>query len=341
MAFRATADVPVQQEGETVLNTPDARWERIQEIFHAAADLPASERGRFLTGESTDVQMLVEVRSMLEQEEKCIPLLNGHLSSIARVLDTNPDESPTGQKLGPYVLTRPLGEGGAGRVYLARRADVGSIVAIKILRDAWVSCSRRERFADEQRIVAQLTHPLIARLYDAGVTEDGTPYFVMEYVNGVPVNEYCANHHSTLRERLDVFSNVCEAVRYSHSQAIAHHDIKPSNILVTPDGTIKLLDFGIAKHMEAAGEESLRSSTGLHLMTPSYASPEQWLGKRPGLQADIYSLGIVLYELLTGCLPFDLAKSTPSEAERLVTQQGPPRPSEMVRNGSSLIRWLH
>jgi serine/threonine-protein kinase len=313
------------------MTTREQRWEKIQQVFYDASEMPTSERERFLAQACADDEMLAEVRSMMAHDSSrddaaSVALPNGGLSSMAGVLEDDQYQ----RELGPYILIRLLGEGGSGRVYLARRADVGSVVAIKILRDAWVSPARKERFADEERIVAQLRHPLIASLYDAGVTGDDTPYFVMEYVDGLPLTRYCANHGCGLRERLEIFLKVCEAVRYSHSQAIAHRDIKPSNILVTADGGVKLLDFGIAKQMESVDENNL-SRTGFRLMTPAYASPEQWLGKRPGLQGDIYSLGVVLYELLTGCLPFDLAKVTPSEAERLITQQEPPAPSAIVR----------
>jgi len=323
------------------MNSSDERWARIQELFHQAVEMPAPERDPFLAQACADAAMLAEVRSMVASagighEGGSGPLPNGGLAGMATVLEGDPDEIQTGEsgaghELGPYVLTRLLGEGGSGRVYLARRADVGSVVAIKVLRDAWVSAARRVRFADEQRIVAQLRHPLVASLYDAGVTADGTPYFVMEHVDGLPLTQACAERGCGLRERLEIFAKVCEAVRYSHSQAIAHRDLKPSNILVTADGGVKLLDFGIAKQMEAADQTNAYSRTGFRLMTPAYASPEQWLGKRPGLQADIYSLGAVLYELLAGCPPFDLKNATPSEAERLVTQQAPPAPSAAAR----------
>jgi serine/threonine-protein kinase len=320
----------------TATNSSDERWERIQELFHQAVEMPAPERDPFLAQACADAAMLAEVRSMvasagIEHEGGPGPLPNGGLAEMAGVLEGDAGEFEANRALGPYVLTRLLGEGGSGRVYLARRADVGSVVAIKVLRDAWVSAARRERFADEQRIVAQLRHPLVASLYDAGVTADGSPYFVMEHVDGLPLTQYCADRRCGLRERLEIFAKVCEAARYLHSQAIAHRDIKPSNILVTADGGVKLLDFGIAKQMEAADQTNAYSRTGFRLMTPAYASPEQWLGKRPGLQADIYSLGIVLYELLAGCLPFDLKTATPSEAERLVTRQAPLPPSVAVR----------
>jgi eukaryotic-like serine/threonine-protein kinase len=204
-------------------------------------------------------------------------------------------------------------------------------VAVKVLRDAWISAERRERFAVEQRILARLTHPLIASLYDSGFTEDGTPWFVMEYVSGATLTRYCTEQNSTLVERLQLFGTVCEAVRYAHTQTIVHRDIKPSNILVTADGRVKLLDFGIAKQMENAELGIDQTRTGLRMMTPAYAAPEQIRGERASLQTDIYSLGVVLYELLTGQLPFDLTDATPGEVERLITQQEPVAPSTVIR----------
>ena len=291
------------------------------------------EREHFLGLEcGSDTAMLAEIQSMLQMDGAPIADFGNDLSKMAGILDAEGSEFPKDQVFGPYLLIRALGEGGTGTVYLARRTDVGSLVAIKFLRDEWISAMRRERFAAEQRMVARLRHPLIASLYDAGVTENGVPYFVMEYVDGVSLTQYCADHRNPLNERLEIFLKVCEAVRYSHSQAIVHRDIKPSNILVTADGLVKLLDFGIAKQMEEGDEGNLRQRTGFRLMTAAYASPEQWLGERPGLGTDIYSLGVVLFELLTGGLPFNLTDASPTEAARLVTQQEPPAPSTVVRN---------
>ena len=182
-------------------------------------------------------------------------------------------------------------------------------VAIKILRDAWVSPARRERFNAEQRTLAQLNHPSIARLYDADTSPDGTPFFVMEYVEGVPLTEYCKAQKCTIPERLRLFREVCEAVLYAHQHAVIHRDLKPSNILVKGDGSVRLLDFGIAKHLENLGELVDQTITGLRLMTPAYAAPEQIRGEQVGIQSDVYSLGVVLYELLAGRLPFDLTQA--------------------------------
>ena len=311
---------------------PDKRWEAAQQIFHAAVGEPPPERERILAeacGE--DIAMRDELRSLLELDGNAAPILDGSLSQIAGIIEAGTRESIVQQTFGPYCPIRLLGEGGAGVVFLARRTDVGSVVALKVLRDAGIFPERNERFAAEQKFLAQLSHPLIASLYDSGFTNEGTPWFAMEYVDGLPLNQYCAAHECSLPERMRLFRQVCEAVRYSHSQAIVHRDIKPSNILVTPDGRVKLLDFGIAKQMEIADTGSDNTRTGFRMMTPAYAAPEQIRGERPGLHTDTYSLGVALYELLTGQLPFDLTQATPVDAFRLITEQEPAAPSALIR----------
>ena len=214
-----------------------------------------------------------------------------------------------------------------GVVYRAERTDLGTVAAIKVLRDAWLSPERRERFASEQRLLAHLNHPSIARLYDADTLADGTPWFVMEYVEGVPLTTYCRTRESSIPERLRLFREVCAAVQHAHGELIVHRDLKPSNILVTPDGRIKLLDFGISKQIEDADAGVDPTRTGAQLMTPAYAAPEQVRRGRIGLYTDVYALGVILYELLTGRTPFDLSNTTPGEAERIIAEEQPERPS--------------
>lgn len=214
-----------------------------------------------------------------------------------------------------------------GVVYLARRPDLDSLAAIKLLRDAWLSPARRERFAAEQRTLAQLHHPSIAQLFDAGALPDGTPWFVMEYVEGVTLTDYCRTHATSLEGRLELFRAVCDAVQHAHGHAVIHRDLKPSNILVTDSGTVKLLDFGIAKHLEEDGGTVDQTRTGLRMLTPAYAAPEQIRGDRVGIHTDVYSLGVILYELLAGRPPFDLGRMTPAEAMSLVAERDPERPS--------------
>lgn len=217
-----------------------------------------------------------------------------------------------------------------GVVFLAEREDLGNQVAIKFLRDAWLSSARRARFADERRTLVQLNHPSIARLYDADTLPDGTPWFAMEFVDGLPITTYCRTNQSPLAERLRLFREVCEAVRYAHANAVIVRDLKPSNILVKPDGSVRLLDFGIARHLENLDRPADSTRTALRLMTPAYAAPEQILGAPVGVFTDVYSLGVVLYELLTGRLPLDLSNRTPGEAERRIVEQDPAKPSSVA-----------
>ena len=226
-------------------------------------------------------------------------------------------------------MLRLLGEGGMGVVYLVEREDVGGRAALKLLRDAWISPSRRARFLTEQRTLAQLDHPGIAQLHDAGALPDGTPWFAMEYVEGVALTEHCRVQRSGLAERLRLFRAVCEAVQHAHRHAVIHRDLKPSNILVKADGAVKLLDFGIAKQLETTGPGTDPTRTGLRLMTPAYAAPEQVTGGRMGVETDVYALGVLLFELLSGRLPFELAGLSPHEAARRVLEQDPPRPSSV------------
>jgi eukaryotic-like serine/threonine-protein kinase len=326
------------------------RWERIQSLFHEVADLPEPDQRAFLkTACNGDEELMAEVIALVDEDTRGASLLDRDLAVVAhQVLDqANPASLPF-KEFGPYRIKKALGEGGMGVVYLAERVDLGSLVAIKLLRDAWLSPARRERFASEQRTLAQLNHPSIARLYDADTLDDGTPWFVMEYVEGVPLTEYCVEHRCSIEERLRLFRAVCEAVQYAHQHAVIHRDLKPSNILVKADGSIRLLDFGIAKHLEnletpaKLGQTELgqtekeQTMTGLRLMTPAYAAPEQVRGERLGMHSDVYSLGVILYELLAGEIPFDLSRKSPGEAESMILTQDPGRPSAVAKGAASI-----
>jgi serine/threonine-protein kinase len=310
-----------------------ARWERIQAVFHQAVDLPEADREAFVTRHAgDDPDIAAAVMAMLADDERTGSLLaRGAAHAASQVLGPTAGSPLPGDAFGPYRIKALLGEGGMGVVYLGERDDLGSVAAIKILRDASLSPSRRDRFTAEQRTLAQLRHPSIAQLHDAGTLTDGTPWFVMEYVEGLPLTDYCRNRQSSLRGRVMLWRSVCQAVQHAHSQAVIHRDLKPSNILVKTDGTIKLLDFGIAKHLDAADGAVEQTRTGLRLMTPAYAAPEQVRGQRVGIRTDVYSLGVVFYELLTGKLPFDLANKTPGEAELIITEREPEKPSLAAR----------
>ncbi len=228
-----------------------SRWERIQVLFHQAAALPPAEQPDFLESAcGGDEGLAADVLALLREDARNSSLLDQPLAEVAhKILDEDAPSSLPFEELGPYRIRKVLGEGGMGVVYLAERQDLGSLVALKLLRDAWLSPARRERFAAEQRTLAQLNHPSIGRLYDADTLADGTPFFVMEYVEGLPLTEYCGQHGCSVERRLQLFRQVCEAVQYAHSNAVIHRDLKPSNMLVKSDGTIRLLDFGIAKHL--------------------------------------------------------------------------------------------
>jgi eukaryotic-like serine/threonine-protein kinase len=311
------------------------RWEQVQALFHEAADLSAPERRSFLqTAAHGDQQLIAEVQALLDQDAQT-SLLDDNLTQLVERIFPQPiSASLPLQEFGPYRIRGVIGEGGMGIVYLARREDLGSFAAIKLLRDAWMSPARRERFAAEQRTLAQLSHPSIARLYDADTLADGTPWFAMEYVNGLPLTEYCLQHQAPLEQRLELFCAVCEAVRYAHSRAVIHRDLKPSNILVQPDGSVKLLDFGIAKQLGDGAGANDQTRTGLQHMTPAYAAPEQIRGEQPGTYTDVYALGVILYELLTGQLPFNLAGRSAGEAEAIILNHEPERPSACAQRQS-------
>ncbi|MFN8653837.1 MAG: serine/threonine-protein kinase [Gemmatimonadales bacterium] len=306
--------------------TPE-RWELVQAIFLAAADLPAGERDRYLAAHTAgDAELLAEVRALLDADARDHPLLDTPAAELARRMLASPDQLPS-TRFGPYRLTRLLGEGGMGVVYLGERDDLQSTAAIKILRDAWLSPARRERFTSEQRTLAQLNHPNIARLYDADALEDGTPWIAMEYVDGVPLTTWCEERKAGVRERLRLFHTVCEAVQHAHRHLVIHRDLKPSNILVTPASEVKLLDFGIAKQLDSLDLPADQTQTGLRLLTPAYAAPEQIRGARVGIYTDVYALGVILYQLLTGRLPFEPGGRSAEEVARIITEEAPPRPS--------------
>ena len=318
----------------------ESRWRQIQEIFSQAADLPEEEQEMLVSDLcGTDGSLRLEVIQMLAEDRRENRLLDAGLEETARaVLDFGPLPSLIQKQIGPYRLLRLLGEGGMGVVYLAERTDIGGQVAIKLLRDAWLSPMRRHRFRMEQQTLAQLNHSAIARIYDSNTLEDGTPWFVMEYAEGLPLTEYWSQKGGSIRDCLGLILRVCEAVQYAHSHAIIHRDLKPSNILVAEDGEVKLLDFGIAKQLNSDESMENRTITGLRMMTLAYAAPEQIAGKAVGVYTDVYALAVLLYELLTGHLPLRNYPSLTQGGATSLEENEVEKPSSLVRRNRPEVR---
>ncbi|HXE56652.1 MAG TPA: serine/threonine-protein kinase [Gemmatimonadales bacterium] len=309
--------------------TPERRRE-IETVFEEALDRAEGERPAWLAARcGSDAELLAEVRA----------LLHAHARSDG-VLERSPaaagpsEAAAAGRRIGPYRVLRELGRGGMGVVYLAERDD-GQFrrrVAIKLLRASPDAEELHRRFLAERQILASLDHPNIGQLLDGGVTDGQLPYFVMEYVEGVPITEYCDRHRLDVDARLRLFLDVCAAVSHAHHNLVVHRDLKPGNILVTADGRVKLLDFGIAKLLNpglgAVAQPVTR--TDFRVMTPEYASPEQIRGEPLSVASDVYALGVVLYELLTGRRPYRFASGSPGELTELVLEREPERPSNRV-----------
>jgi serine/threonine protein kinase len=304
--------------------TPE-RWQQVAQAFEAALELPISEQSHFLAEAGLrDPSLRCEVELLLAEDVR---------------QDGEGSGGPTtmvGENVGAYRIVRIIGEGGMGTVYEATRADEAfdRHVAIKLLQPGLLSRRLIQRFLLERQILAKLNHPSVAALLDGGTTSDGHPYLVMEYVEGgVPIHVYCRHRALDVAERIRLFGSVCDAVQYAHQNLVVHRDLKPQNILVTPDGKVKLLDFGIAKLMrpETWGSGDDLTMTDLAPMTPTYASPEQVRGELITTASDVYSLGVVLYELMTDTKPYGTTASSRAELERAVCDTEPILPSIVVR----------
>ncbi len=304
-----------------------------EDIFYDSLDRSQDDRDAFITRACGDDQTLAsEVRSLLQAHQASEGFLE---TPVLRAEPGGGGEDPAlGKEIGAYRIVEQIGSGGMGRVYLAERADgeFDQRVAIKlILRGAFDEEALR-RFRTECRVLARLEHPNIARMIDGGLTSDGTPYITMEYIDGQPIDKYCEQHALDLRKTLRLFLGVCAAVEHVHRHSTIHRDIKPSNVLVDREGNVKLVDFGIARALDAAeGQGSDRTATANQVLTPQYASPEQLRGEMLSTASDVYSLGVVLYRLLTGNVPFRDHGTSLSRFERTVSQDEPVAPSQMVR----------
>ncbi|MEM7583610.1 MAG: serine/threonine-protein kinase [Acidobacteriota bacterium] len=302
-----------------------ARWLRVEELFHDALDQPEAARRQWLAeacGE--DSELHEEVASLLasgEDSERVEQAVRGGFELAAAI-----PQGDTVANIGPDRVIREVGRGGTGVVYLAEReGEVRQRVAVKVIKRGMDTDEILDRLRRERQILADLEHPNIARLIDGGSTADGRPYFAMELVTGETLEAYCDRHRLSIEQRLRLFVEVCSAVQYAHQKLVIHRDLKPSNILVTAEGMPKLLDFGIAKLL--APTEHTRTATGLQLLTPEYASPEQLRGQALTTATDVYSLGVVLYRLLTGRPPYRLSGQARGEMERLVCTAEATRPS--------------
>ena len=316
---------------------PHDQWEKIQELFEAAVDLQGAERVRYLDHAcGQDAQLRAEVESLLASDGA------NTLAIAAAVEDAAADlvgqETHVGRRLGAWQITRELGRGGMGTVYLAVRADdhYQKQVAIKLVRGDVNAGPMLERLRSEMQILASLDHPYIARLLDGGTTSDGLPYLVMEYVDGEPIDRYCRTHQLSADQICELFCKVCEAVSYAHRNLVIHRDLKPGNILVTADGSPKLLDFGIAKLL-APTPGAAPANTMVQPLTPDYASPEQVRGDPVTTATDVYLLGTLLFELLTGKRPHRIRTYTSEEIARVVCREEVMRPSDATSGGSTTV----
>src|ERR1051326_289116 len=305
--------------------TPE-RWQELERIFNAALEAESETREELIERECAgDAELAGSVRALLAQSAGAGDQLHEIIQNGADLLYEGQEAIP--ERIGPYRIVEVIGSGGMGSVYRAARADglYEQQVAVKLLRTPLaIDALFLQRFFEERRILARMEHPNIARLIDGGVTPERVPYLVMEYVDGKSIDSFCRERSPGLEQRLRLFQEICSAVEYAHQNLVVHRDLKPANILVTSDSDVKLLDFGVAKFLEADRDIT---QTGLTLLTLEYASPEQVRGGPITTTSDIYSLGLLLYELLAGKRAQPLSDRTPSEIVKVICEHDPPRPS--------------
>ncbi|MCP4659330.1 MAG: serine/threonine protein kinase [bacterium] len=313
--------------------TPE-RWQQVKAILGDALELPPAKRAAFLEqtcGE--DPALRQEVESLLELTEQSTDFIEESAFPMPTLHSEIPGDLATGLRIGHYRALRLLARGGMGSVYLAVRADdFEKQVALKLIKRGMDSEEIVRRFRNERQILANLDHPNIARILDGGTTDDDRPYFVMEYVEGEPIDQYCDARKLSTRERLELFRKVCAALHFAHQNLVVHRDLKPSNILITADGVPKLLDFGIAKLLSSESTyQTLATGPACRPMTLKYASPEQVREQPVTTASDVYSLGVLFYQLLTGRLPCELDHCRLLESMRVIYEEDPTKPSLVVR----------
>lgn len=306
-------------------------WQKIKEVFNATLDLPENERAAFLEKQAANLRQ--EVQKLINAHEEANNFIVESAFVDFGLIDEDETDFYVGKQIDDNKILEEIGHGGMGTVYLAVKADESfdKKFAIKLIKRGMDTNAVLKRFVMERKILAQLENPNIASLIDGGSTTDGLPYLVMEYIEGEPITKFCDSHQFSIEERLELFRKVCSAISYAHQNLVVHRDIKPSNILVTKDGTPKLLDFGIAKllHPDWSLETDEATATMFRLMTPEYASPEQIRGLPITTASDVYSLGVVLYELLSGERPYKIESRLPQEVANVILTEEPLRPSDV------------
>src|SRR4030095_4856043 len=307
------------------------RWQLVKSTFLAPGDLDVAARQKYLEaccGDDRDLFAIVEKMIVADAQASS---LEHPIGSRTPHRSDESDQTRVGSRVAPSRVIEELGRGGMGSVYLARREDeFDQLVAIKIIRRGMDTDDMLRRFKNERQILAHLDHPNIAHLLDGGTTEDGLPYFVMEHVPGLSIDKYCNQHDLSVNDRLKLFRHVCGAVSYAHQHLAVHRDIKPSNILVSQDGNPKLLDLGTATLLTSDTTSERETATAFQMMTPEYASPEQIAGNHEITTAsDVYSLGVVLYELMPVYSPYVLDSRRPDELARAICETEPERPSKV------------
>jgi serine/threonine protein kinase/tetratricopeptide (TPR) repeat protein len=312
------------------------RYRKIKEVFNQAAEMAVPRRRDFVFEAcADDSEMRREIEKMLDFADDAEDVLEKNAFEVFG----SAKHAKIPENIGGYKILREIGRGGMGAVYEAVResTDFRRRVALKVIKRGMDTDAVVARFRHEQKILASLEHPFIARFLDGGMTDEGLPFYAMEFVEGLPIDDYCAAKNLSIDEKLKLFREVCAAVQYAHQNLVVHRDLKPKNILVCADGTPKLLDFGIGKILTPETEDEAGTATQLGMMTPAYASPEQILGKRIGTASDIYSLGVILYELLTGQKPYKINSRSQIEIEKAVLEFEPQKPST-VQNSKFKIQ---